>query len=268
MDPMSIVGVVVSIGFIVLGQVLEGGHVGSLIQVTAALIVFGGCFGAVMAELPLPKFIEALKIGMRIFNKAPDHSREHIEKIVDCATVVRKQGILALEPKLQEITDPFFKKGLQLLIDGTEPRLIREMLEVDMIYSEEHFEIGPKLFESAGGYLPTFGIIGAVIGLIHVMENLDKPEQIGSGIAVAFVATVYGLIGANAFLLPAAKKLMLNAKFHGIDQQMIIEGLMSIAAGENPRLIEEKLTGFLNEAGRAKAAKKAAGGGAAPAAAK
>jgi len=264
MDPMSIVGAVVGIGFILLGQILEGGHAGSLIQITAACIVFGGCFGAVLAEMPLPKFMEAVKIGLQIFKKAPDHSREYIEKIVDCATVVRKQGILALEPKLQEMTDPFFKKGLQLLIDGTEPRLIREMLEVDMIYREEHYEIGPKLFESAGGYMPTFGIIGAVIGLIHVMENLDEPSGVGAGIAVAFVATVYGLVAANILLLPAWKKLLLRGKLHGIDQQMIIEGLMSIAAGENPRLIEEKLTGFLNEAGRA----KASGAEAAPAAAK
>ncbi len=245
MDPMTIVGIVVGVGMIVAGQMMEGGHPGGLIQLTAALIVYGGCLGAILAEFPLPKFIAGIKGCMAAFKKAPDHTTHYIEKIVEFAGIVRKQGILALEPKLQEIEDPFFKKGLQLLIDGTEPRVMREVLETDLIYHEEHADLGPKMFESAGGYLPTFGIIGAVLGLIHVMENLDDPSKIGSGIAVAFVATVYGLMGANLILLPISKKVKLLNGLHGIDCQLVIEGLMSISAGENPRLIQEKLVGFL-----------------------
>jgi len=245
MDPMTIVGVVVGVAFIVGGQMIEGGHPGGLIQATAAMIVYGGCLGAMLAEFPLPKFIAGVKGAMGVFKKAPEHAVAFIEKIVECANVVRKQGILALEPKLQEVEDPFFKKGLQLLIDGTEPRLMRDILETDLAYHEEHAELGPKMFESAGGYLPTFGIIGAVIGLIHVMENLDDPSGVGAGIAVAFVATVYGLMGANLILLPISKKGRLLTALHGIDCQIVIEGLLSISAGENPRLIQEKLMGFL-----------------------
>ncbi len=257
MDPMTIVGIIVGIGFIVVGQMLEGGHPGGLIQLTAAFIVYGGCLGAMLAEFPLPKFIAGIKGCMAAFKKAPDHTIHYIEKIVECANIVRKQGILALEPKLQEIEDPFFKKGLQLLIDGTEPRVMRDVLETDLIYHEEHADLGPKMFESAGGYLPTFGIIGAVLGLIHVMENLDDPSKIGSGIAVAFVATVYGLMGANLILLPISKKVKLLNGLHGIDCQLVIEGLMSISAGENPRLIQEKLVGFLTDDQK----KKMEGGG-------
>lgn len=246
MDPMVIVGILVGVGFIVGGQILEGGHPGTLVQVTAALIVFGGCLGAVLVELPLAKFITAVKGCGAAFKKMPGHTIHYIEKIVECANVVRKQGILALESKLQEIEDPFFKKGLQLLIDGTEPRVMREVLETDLIYHEEYSDLSPKMLESAGGYLPTFGIIGAVLGLIHVMGNLDDPSKIGSGIAVAFVATVYGLMGANLIFLPISKKLKLVNSMHGIDCQLIVEGLMSISAGENPRLIQEKLVGFLD----------------------
>lgn len=247
MDPMTLVGMVVGIAFIVVGQVIEGGHPGGLIQLTAAFIVYGGCLGAMLAEFPLPKFIEGVKGAMSVFKKSPEHGVHYIEKIVEFAGIVRKQGILALEPKLQEIEDPFFKKGMQLLIDGTEPRVMREILETDLAYHEEHADLGPKLFESAGGYLPTFGIIGAVIGLIHVMENLDDPSGVGAGIAVAFVATVYGLMGANLVLLPISKKARLLTSLHGIDSSIVIEGLMSISAGENPRLIQEKLVGFLTE---------------------
>jgi chemotaxis protein MotA len=257
MDPMVIVGMIVGIGFIVLGQVMEGGHPGGLIQLTAALIVYGGCFGAILVEFPWLKFVEALKGCMIVFKKRADHTTHYIEKIVEFAGIVRKQGILALEPKLQEIEDPFFKKGMQLLIDGTEPRVMRDVLETELIYHEEHADLGPKMFESAGGYLPTFGIIGAVLGLIHVMENLDDPSKIGGGIAVAFVATVYGLMGANLILLPIAKKAKLINGLHGIDCQLVIEGLMSISAGENPRLIQEKLVGFLTSAQK----KKLEGGG-------
>jgi len=254
MDVMTIVGAIVGIAFIVVGQLIEGGHPGGLIQATAAFIVYGGCLGAILAEFPLPKFIEGVKGAMKVFKKRPDHTTQYIEKIVEYANIVRKQGILALEPKLQEIEDPFFKKGMQLLIDGTEPRIIRDILETDLLYQEEHADLGPKMFESAGGYLPTFGIIGAVIGLIHVMENLDDPSGVGSGIAVAFVATVYGLMGANIVLLPICKKGRLLMMLHAVDCNVIIEGLMSIAAGENPRLIQEKLTGFLTEGQKQKMA--------------
>lgn len=258
MDIMIILGVVVTFTGVLGGQALEGGNVGQLVQVTAAMIVYMGAFGATMVQFTLPNFKYALKTVFAVIKAPPDHSVEYIRKIVEYSTIVRKEGILAMEKKMEEVKDPFFKKGLQLLLDGTEPRVLREILETEVAMHEEHFELAPKLCDAYGGYLPTFGIIGAVLGLIVVMQNLSDPDLIGAGIAVAFVATVYGLIGANLFCLPIGNKLKTQAKEHGAACTMIIEGLMSMAAGENPRLTQEKLEGFLTEENKKKLA---AGGG-------
>ncbi len=252
MDILTIVGIVVGIGFLLVGQMLEGGHAGSLVQLTAAFIVYGGVLGSMIVQSSIPNFIFALKSGLRAFKGRPDHSVGAIKDIVKCANIVRKEGILALTPMIKELKDPFFQKGLQLLQDGTEPRMLREIMEAELVYGEEHEEVGPKFFENAGGYMPTYGIIGAVIGLIHVMENLSDLAGVGAGIAVAFVATIYGLVGANLITLPIANKLKTGIKEEGLTRQIIIEGLMSIAAGENPRLIEGKLEGFLTEANKQK----------------
>lgn len=248
MDILTVIGVVVGLGTLLGGQALEGGNIGSILQFTAAMIVLGGTMGAVMVQFTLPKFLEAMKLGLEALKAPNNNAVAFIEKIVEYANVVRKQGILALESKVKEVKDPFFRKGLQLLMDGTEPRLIREILEVDLSFSEEHFAMAAKLFEAAGGYCPTFGILGAVMGLIHVMENLADPSKLGSGIATAFVATVYGVLTANLILLPIAGKLKLRNRLDGITKELIIEGIMSMAAGDNPRMIEEKLEGFLTEA--------------------
>lgn len=248
MDILTVVGVVVGVTALVGGQALEGGDVHSILQFTAAIIVLGGTMGAVMVQFTLPKFLEAMKLGLEAIKSPNNHAIFYIEKIVEYANLVRKQGILALEQKIKEVKDPFFKKGLQLLLDGTEPRLLREILEVELSFGEEHYAMAAKLFESAGGYCPTFGILGAVMGLIHVMENLADPTKLGSGIATAFVATVYGVFTANLIFLPVAGKLKIRNRMEGITRELIIEGLMSIAAGENPRITREKLEGFLAEA--------------------
>ena len=252
MDILTIVGIVFGLAALIGGQALEGGHLRSVIQGTAAIIVFGGTLGAVMVQYSLPKFLEGIKLTLHVFKSSGSHGVAIIQKIVEYANIVRKQGILALEPKIKDVKDPFFKKGLQLLMDGTEPHLLREILEVDLGYSEEHYGMAAKMFEIAGGYCPTFGIIGAVMGLIHVMENLADPSKLGSGIATAFVATVYGVLMANLVLLPMAGKLKMRNRLEGMTQEMIIQGLMSIAAGENPRMIQEKLEGFLTGAEKKK----------------
>jgi len=256
MDIMIFAGVLVSIGMVLGGQAIEGGSVSSLIQPTAAMIVLGGAFGATMVQFTLTDFKYAVKVVLSVFKNHPDHSVHYINKIVEYGTIVRKQGILAMEAKMAEVHDPFFKKGLQLLLDGTEPRVLREILETEVVMHEEYYELAPKFLDAYGGYLPTFGIIGAVLGLIVVMGNLDKPELIGAGIAVAFVATVYGLVAANLFCLPMSNKLKTRAKHHGAVCLMIIEGLMSMAAGENPRLTQEKLEGFLTEENKKKLPKE------------
>ncbi|MBI5237464.1 MAG: flagellar motor protein [Deltaproteobacteria bacterium] len=252
MDILTIAGLVLGFAAIIGGQVLEGGSIHAIMQLTAAIIVLGGTIGAVLVNYSMPTFLLALKNIMKAFFNGKDDPKAVIKQIAELAGIARKDGLLALEAKIKAINDPFLKKGLQLIVDGTEPKLTREILEIDVAYSEEYNLSSAKVFESAGGYSPTIGIIGAVLGLIHVMENLAEPEKLGSGIAVAFVATVYGVGSANLLWLPLAGKMKFKIREEVIVKEMIIEGLISISEGENPRRVEEKLGGFLREASRPK----------------
>jgi len=248
MDILLPVGAVVALGMLIGGLYLDGGTIGQLVGLPAVLIVFGGCLGAMMIEYPLAKFIESLMMALKALMPAKNDPVDHIKKIVEFSNLVRKDGLLALEPKVKELKDPFFKRGLQLLVDGTDPKLLREILETDYAFHEEHTEANKKFYESAGGYLPTFGIIGAVMGLMQAMGYLDDPEKLGHAIATAFIATIYGLVGANVFCFPINKKLKLYGMAHGISMQLIIEGILSMADGVNPNIIQEKLEGFLDSA--------------------
>ncbi len=250
MDILTIVGILIGFASVIGGQILEGGSVNSIIQLTAALIVFGGTIGAILINYPLHTFLLAVKnLKLALFNRRTS-PKTLISEIANLAGVARKNGLLALEERIKGIDDPFFRKGLQLVVDGTEPKLLREILEIDLNYYEEYYNSSAKVFESAGGYAPTLGILGAVLGLIHVMENLAEPEKLGAGIAVAFVATVYGVGSANLLWLPLAGKLKSKIREEAIIKEMIIEGLISISEGENPKRIEEKLEGFLMESDR------------------
>ncbi|MBI5643121.1 MAG: flagellar motor protein [Deltaproteobacteria bacterium] len=247
MDFLTIIGLVLGFGAIIGGQVLEGGSLHSILQITAAIIVIGGTVGAVCVHYSFPTFILALKNAkMAIFNGKND-PKAIIRQITELAGIARKDGLLALESKIKKIDDPFLRKGLQLVVDGAEPKLTREILEIEIAYSEEYHLASAKVFESAGGYAPTIGILGAVLGLIHVMENLADPSKLGSGIAVAFVATVYGVGTANLLWLPLAGKLKFKIREEVIVKELIIEGLISLSEGENPHRVEEKLSGFLKE---------------------
>lgn len=256
MDFLTIVGLVGGLAAIVGGQILEGGHVGSIMQATAAIIVLGGTLGAVLVNYPLSVVMMTLKNIPMVFMEPKGNPVEIVNQIVGFASLSRKEGLLALEQKVKTITDPFFKKGLQLVVDGTEPKLIREIMEIEMSIEEEHLSTAAKPLESAGGYSPTIGIIGAVLGLIHVMENLADPSKLGGGIAVAFVATVYGVGSANMIFLPMAGKMKLKVKAIMMTKELVLEGLLSIATGENPRHIQEKLEGFLTESQRKGIVKK------------
>ncbi len=250
MDILSILGVIIAIGSIVVGQHLEGGHLSSILQFTAFLIVMGGTIGAVMLNYPMAVFMKALKsIGM-VFGNVHVDMKGIIAKVVELSNISRKQGLLALEGQMKAIQDPLMAKGVQLVVDGTEPPKIREILEVEVGIFEDEFTLAGKVYESLGGYAPTVGILGAVLGLIHVMENLADPSKLGGGIAVAFVATVYGVGAANLFFLPMGGKIKMKAKELVIGKLMVIEGLISVAQGENPRMIEEKLSGFLPTASK------------------
>lgn len=243
-------------GSIIGGQVLEGGHLGSIMQLTAFVIVMGGTIGAVCVQNPLSVVLRGVSL-LRLGIMDPKHDNKGIiATIIDLANVSRKQGLLALEGKLKDINDPFFRKGVQLIVDGTDPKQVHEILEIDVEYQEEEGIKAAKVWESAGGYSPTIGIIGAVLGLIQVMENLANPAALGSGIAVAFVATVYGVGAANLLFLPLAGKLKFKLKEESASRMMIIMGLVGLAQGENPRLLQEKLEGYLPESERTKEEKK------------
>jgi chemotaxis protein MotA len=244
MDILSMVGILMAMVAILGGNILEGGHTSSLVQLTAFVIVGGGTLGAVMVQTPIRTFARSMKIAVWVFVPVKLRPEEVAEKIVNWSNIARREGLLGLEAIAEEEPDAFARKGLQLLVDGSEPEVIRSILEVE-IDSKEHQDIqAAKVFDGMGGYSPTIGIIGAVMGLIHVMNNLADPSKLGGGIATAFVATIYGVGFANLLFLPMANKL--KSQIHSQTQfrEMIVEGVISIAEGENPRNIETKLQGF------------------------
>ncbi|MFJ4066861.1 flagellar motor protein [Pseudomonas sp. NPDC089996] len=245
MDVLSLIGLILAFVAIVGGNFLEGGHVGALINGPAGLIVLGGTLAAALLQSPLSAFKRALQILRWIFFPPRVDLAGGIDRVVNWSLVARKEGLLGLEGVADAEPDPYARKGLQLLVDGAEPESIRSILEVDFLTQESRDIQAAKVFESMGGYAPTIGIIGAVMGLIHVMGNLADPSQLGNGIAVAFVATIYGVASANLILLPIASKLKAIVMRQSRYREMLLEGLLSIAEGENPRSIELKLQGFM-----------------------
>src|SRR5882762_3687078 len=212
MDKGTIVGVIIAVGAILAGLSLEGGKVGQILQPTAALIVFGGTLGAVMVQFPLEVVITAVLSLATIFFVPKNDPLGVIHEIVTIAYKARKEGIVSLDNDLDKVQDPFLRRSLMLAVDGTEPGELRKMMELELEKQGEYEENTPRVFESAGGFSPTIGIIGAILGLIQVMQNLDKIEEVGKGIAVAFVATIYGVGAANLFFLPAAGKLRIRVR--------------------------------------------------------
>jgi chemotaxis protein MotA len=246
MDIATIVGIVLALAGILGGQALEGGNIHSIMQATAALIVLGGTFGACLVQFPLHVVINSFKSLQQAVLEPKTKNREVIAEIIRFAYKARKEGIISLESEINESTDPFLKKALTMAVDGVEPKILRETMEMEISNMEEEAEQPVKFWEAAGGFSPTIGIIGAVLGLIHVMENLSDPSKLGGGIAVAFVATVYGVGLANIVFLPISGKLKQKAKLHLVAKEIMLVGVISILEGENPRLIEDKLKSFLS----------------------
>ena len=247
LDLLSVIGVIIGFAAILGGNFMEGGTLSSLMNLPAFLIVFGGTIGAAALQTPMVVLKQSVSRLRLIFIAHDVPFADGIKRVVRWAMTARKEGLLGLESIADSEKDPFARKGLQLLVDGNEPEAIRKVLETDS-YLREHRDIdSAKFYESMGGYSPTIGIIGAVMGLIHVMGNLADPSQLGAGIAVAFVATIYGVAFANMFLLPIAGKLRQRAKLEAQFREMMVEGLISIAEGENPKSIELKLTGFIHK---------------------
>ncbi|MCL2161300.1 MAG: flagellar motor protein [Betaproteobacteria bacterium] len=245
MDSVSLIGLLLGLGAIVGGQVLEGGHVSSLLQPTAFLIVVGGTTGAVLLQSPLTVFLGGIKMLKWVFIPPSSGHERTIELVIEWSYLARREGMLALERHIEEIDDPFVRHGLQMLVDGIEPMILRESLEIQVDAWATQMRQCARIWESAGGYSPTIGILGAVLGLIHVMENLSDPTKLGAGIAVAFVATVYGVGLANLILLPIHKKLLSHIGLLASRREMVIDGLIGIANGDNPRIIESRMRGYV-----------------------
>lgn len=258
MDITTIGGLILSIGCILLGQVLEGGHVGSIVQDTAAIIVLGGTFGAVMVSFPKKDFVRGMKMFKLAFTDKKEDMSAVTKQIVDLASIARRDGVLALEGKLAEVQDRFLKKALSYVVDGVDASVTRSSLEAAIDAEHQENMQGAKVWEAAGGYSPTIGIIGAVLGLIHVMENLSDPSKLGGGIAVAFVATVYGVATANLVYLPVANKLKRKLGIAMERKVVITEGVLAIQEGLNPRVLEEKLRALIGEEAPPKQAEKKA----------
>lgn len=245
MDKISLAGLVISLIAILGGQVLEGGRIGSLVQPTALMIVLGGTLGAVLLQSPFHVFRRGLRIAKWVWVPPVIEQKRTLDQILNWSQIARREGLLQLENYIPQIKDDFTKKGLQLLVDGADPEHIRELLEVDINTFEDEWKQSAKIWDSAGGYSPTIGILGAVMGLIHVMENLSDPTKLGSGIAVAFVATIYGVGLANLVYLPIAGKLKYYISRMVASKEMLIDGLVGIAVGDNPRIIESRLKGYM-----------------------
>ena len=246
MDILSIAGVVLALVAMIGGSILKGSGVKSLLGAAAFVIVVLGTLAAILLQTPMATFMRAMKIVGWVFKPPTDNPTAIIAKIVEWSNIARKQGLLGLESAVEAEKDDFMKKGLQALVDGGEPEAIRNLLEIDLEVREHADTAAAKVFEGMGIYAPTLGIIGAVMGLMAVMQNLADPSKLGQGIAAAFIATLYGIGFANLFLLPMASKLKSVIHAQTTVRQMCIEGIISIAQGENPRNIEVKLKSYVH----------------------
>lgn len=259
MDFATIAGLVVGIGGIVGGLILEGGNIREIAAPTALLIVLGGTFGAVMISTPVAALRSGLRSLASVFLEKSEDPESMIDKLVDYSSKARKNGIVSLEQVAGQAADPFLRKALNLAVDGTDLQELRNMMELEISVQDHQAEAEAKVFECAGGYAPTIGIIGAVLGLIQVMKDLADIEKVGHGIATAFVATIYGVAFANLFFLPAAGKIKARAQQKTQLRELILEGVVGIVEGLNPKLIRSKLGAYAQpEERKGKAAVKPA----------
>ena len=266
MDLTTLVGLVLGVSSLLVAFVIEGGSPLALFGLSAGIIVFGGTIGAVVISFPGEQLRAIIPLVRIVFQKPKDDPLLAIDQLVELAVTARREGILSLEEKIESYTDEFMKNGIRLIVDGVDPELVRSILETELSYIETRHELGASVFEAAGGFAPTLGIMGTVMGLIHVLSNLSNIATLGPLIATAFIATLYGVGSANLFWLPVATKLKARSKKEMLSKEIILEGVLSIQAGENPTILGQKLKVFLAPNARDK--KKddsAAGAGAADA---
>lgn len=242
----SLAGLVIALGGLAFGQLIEGAHLQSLLQPAAFVVVILGTCGAVMLQTDFKVFLKGLSMVQQVFISRTDDRQKLALRINQWSQHARKEGVFALESFIRREQEPFVGKGLQLVIDGAPPDRVREICAIDMYYYELQEREAIKIWSAAGGYAPTVGILGAVLGLIHVMENLSDPTKIGSGIAVAFVATIYGVALANLVFLPIANKLKNQLQFEMSRREMLLNAWVSIARGDHPKLVSERLDSYLH----------------------
>jgi chemotaxis protein MotA len=251
-----LIGILVALLCVVGGNALEGGHLGSLVGGPAAIIVIGGTIGAVIVQFPGSTLSGAMRAAAGTFKKSSVDPQKLVDEIVDYANRARRDGILALEKVAATASHPFLMKALTMAIDGADSTSLRQTMEIAIGQHEEHGEDGAKVFEAGGGYSPTVGIIGAVLGLIHVMANLSDINAVGHGIAAAFVATIYGVAVANILFLPFAGRIKFRVRDEVQGMELMLTGVLAIQEGMNPKLVRERLSEFLHQH---KAAKKGDG---------
>ena len=255
MDIFAVIGFFLGFAFILAGQAMEGGNVGQLLQITAAFIVLGGTLGAIVLSFPPAILMDAIAYFKEVIFPPKVDFDALINEIVDFSTQARKEGVIILEKKAANASDVLLKMGLEIVADGTDPMLVRQILENQLEQHEAKVAGAAKVYESFGGYSPTLGIIGAVLGLIQVMQNLSDPSKLGEGIAVAFVATIYGLMAANLVMIPASTRLKYIYAKVFLAKNVIIEGVLAIQAGESPTLVGRKLSSYILENGKKKETK-------------
>lgn len=263
LDLATLGGLVLAFGGLLGGLILENGKVQDVSQVTAALIVLGGTLGAVMVTTPLPVLLRAAGKLAEVFLDRSQPAGALIDEMIGYAAKARKHGVVALEQDAETAADPFLRKALGLAVDGTDLQEIRKMMELEIALEEQRGEAEAKVYEAAGGYAPTIGIIGAVFGLIQVMKHLENIDEVGKGIAVAFVATVYGVGSANIFFLPAGNKLKARLRETIQMRELVLEGVVGIVEGLNPKLIRVKLEAYVGPGKPARAARAGSAGAAA-----
>ncbi|MBI5557109.1 MAG: flagellar motor protein [Deltaproteobacteria bacterium] len=244
MDKATLLGILLGFGAVFGGQVLEGGHISALIQPTAFLIVVGGTLGATLVSFPLGVIFKALRDAKKALVYTEREPGQIIKTLAGYADKARRNGLLALEDEAKRSPDRFIKKGVSIMVDGGDAKQLQDFLEIEINTFEEEAKLSAEVFEAAGGFAPTIGIIGAVLGLIHVMNNLSNTAALGAGIAVAFVATIYGLMTANIICIPISTKLKKRMKEELLIKELTLKGLLDILEGVNPRFIVEKLQGF------------------------
>ena len=238
-------GIGIALFGIAFGLLLENGKVGQMLQPTAAMIVFGGTLGAVMVQFPFSVVMQAARQLKEVLMSVDDPASQLIEDLKNYTARARRNGVVSLDAELETIEDPFLRNCLTLAIDGTHPRELRQTMELEMDMEADSEDLIPKVFEAAGGFAPTIGILGAVIGLIQVMQRLDNINEVGKGIAVAFVATIYGVGSANILFLPCAGRIKILMRRRQVLRELILDGVIGIVNGTSPRALEEKLAVYL-----------------------